>query len=632
MLRIHQTLVCAAVLAAAACPLLAADPSEFTVWSGGVPGRLYVPETYTPAESYALVIFYHGVGERGTNNTSQVNANIDQLLAECRRRQVFLYAPQSSDGLWSDGEIASVMAKVHEAESTYSIDLECIYVTGLSAGGLGVFNSLEVWGGEIAAGVGVCPLTYGDRARDAALVGKPIWLFHAANDPTVPVSYSRGTINGIRAQDGGKPAVVFPLDTNPTNPYYNTGSPFYSDGTTFYEENGLVYTEYDTGGHAIWERAYQEGWMYGWLFDQSLSGEALNHTPIPNAGPDAVLAWPATQIELHGTVIDDGQPEPPAITVTWSMHSGPGAVTFADPHALDTTAAFSTPGIYVLYLSASDGEKTGTDAIAITVQGLTIVMDNGDSGYAEFGGSWWHGTGGYLNDQAGATNLAAGYATYQFTGLTPGRFYVRTTWVQSGNRNAAVPYTVYDGTIAGTPLGTVHFNQQVAPTGYPYNGFLWPQLSGSFYTIAGSTLTVKIAVVSGAGYSMADGVMIERVCLLGDFNDDGTVTHGDYTIWADNFGRLLADVRAEQPGWFPLGSYAAGATAVTHGLYTTWADHFGETLSLTVGEASMPAVASGPDTKAQARAERRAARLRVRQLRRERIRAPSSSSPNNRRL
>ena len=83
--------------------------------------------------------------------------------------------------------------------------------------------------------------------------------------------------------------------------------------------------------------------------------------------------------------------------------------------------------------------------------------------------------------------------------------------------------------------------------------------------------------------------------LAGDFNGDGTVTHGDYTAWADNFGRSIATVRGEHAGWFPLGSYADGATSITQGLYTTWADHFGDTAgsSMIVGLPNSPAVSEG---------------------------------------
>ena len=60
-------------------PCVAADPSEFLVWSTPqLPGRLYVPSGYNPAQQYPLILFLHGFGERGTNNTAQVNGNIEK--------------------------------------------------------------------------------------------------------------------------------------------------------------------------------------------------------------------------------------------------------------------------------------------------------------------------------------------------------------------------------------------------------------------------------------------------------------------------------------------------------------------------------------------------------------------------
>jgi hypothetical protein len=39
--------------------------------------------------------------------------------------------------------------------------------------------------------------------------------------------------------------------------------------------------------------------------------------------------------------------------MNWSMVSGPGTVTFANPAALSTTATFSIPGTYVLRLTVT---------------------------------------------------------------------------------------------------------------------------------------------------------------------------------------------------------------------------------------------------------------------------------------
>jgi hypothetical protein len=68
-------------------------------------------------------------------------------------------------------------------------------------------------------------------------------------------------------------------------------------------------------------------------------------------------------------VSDDGLPNPPAtVTTVWSTVSGPGSVTFGDAAKVDTTAAFSAAGTYVLRLTADDGALTGSDEVKVVVQ------------------------------------------------------------------------------------------------------------------------------------------------------------------------------------------------------------------------------------------------------------------------
>lgn len=92
-----------------------------------------------------------------------------------------------------------------------------------------------------------------------------------------------------------------------------------------------------------------------------------NTAPLVNAGLDQTTLL-SGDAPLDGTVSDDGQPNPPgALTTTWGMVSGPGSVTFQDASAVDTRAAFTTAGTYVLSLAASDGELSTTDQVQITV-------------------------------------------------------------------------------------------------------------------------------------------------------------------------------------------------------------------------------------------------------------------------
>jgi DUF1680 family protein len=61
-------------------------------------------------------------------------------------------------------------------------------------------------------------------------------------------------------------------------------------------------------------------------------------------------------------------PAPLPVTTTWSQLSGPGTVTFADPRAAVTTATFSTPGAYVLQVTADNGQTKASSTLAVQVE------------------------------------------------------------------------------------------------------------------------------------------------------------------------------------------------------------------------------------------------------------------------
>ncbi|MBI1972983.1 PKD domain-containing protein [Candidatus Woesearchaeota archaeon] len=101
------------------------------------------------------------------------------------------------------------------------------------------------------------------------------------------------------------------------------------------------------------------------VFTLRLSG---NKPPQVNAGPDQTITLPTNQINLDGTVTDDGLPNPPGtVTTQWTNESGPGLVTFADGRAVDTIATFSQPGVYILRLTADDSALQAFDDVTIMV-------------------------------------------------------------------------------------------------------------------------------------------------------------------------------------------------------------------------------------------------------------------------
>ncbi|MFK7904077.1 MAG: LamG-like jellyroll fold domain-containing protein, partial [Chitinophagales bacterium] len=91
-----------------------------------------------------------------------------------------------------------------------------------------------------------------------------------------------------------------------------------------------------------------------------------NASPIVEAGENQVLILPNNEADL-AAMASDPDNSPSALTHTWSKVSGAGTVTFGDANSLTTAATFSQEGIYVLRLTASDGDETITDDLEVLV-------------------------------------------------------------------------------------------------------------------------------------------------------------------------------------------------------------------------------------------------------------------------
>lgn len=96
-----------------------------------------------------------------------------------------------------------------------------------------------------------------------------------------------------------------------------------------------------------------------------------NAAPQVSAGQDQTVTLPSAA-SLAGVVSDDGLPAGNTLTIGWSVVSGPGKVTFANPSSAETTASFSMAGSYVLRLTASDGQKSASDELTVTVVAETV--------------------------------------------------------------------------------------------------------------------------------------------------------------------------------------------------------------------------------------------------------------------
>jgi poly(3-hydroxybutyrate) depolymerase/lysophospholipase L1-like esterase len=250
-------------------------------YSHSMPYRLFVPANYNAGQSYPLVLFLHGAGERGTDNNAQLTANQGATVwAEPyyqTNHPCFVLAPQCPaneqwvDTPWGNGsyslssvpisdEMQMVQDIITTVQGQYNIDSGRIYSVGLSMGGYGTWDINMRNPQLFAAAVPICGA--GDPSKANLIMNKPIWAFHGDSDPTVPVAGSRDMITALR-NAGGSPN----------------------------------YTEYPGVGHDNWVQTFCNISMIDWVFTIGKGGDkctggtiSVSNTSSP-AGEDMTKAF-----------------------------------------------------------------------------------------------------------------------------------------------------------------------------------------------------------------------------------------------------------------------------------------------------------------------------------------------------
>ena len=162
---------------------------------------LSLPEGYDAAvtKRWPLILFLHGAGERGTNLWLVAKHGPPKI--DLAKKEFIIVSPLCPAGkIWSNDLL---LALLDDIEARYLVDTKRVYLTGLSMGGFGTWSLGLSHPEKFAAIAPICgggeiitPLL-ADKAKLASL---PVWAFHGAKDPIVPLAESEHMVNHLKKQ------------------------------------------------------------------------------------------------------------------------------------------------------------------------------------------------------------------------------------------------------------------------------------------------------------------------------------------------------------------------------------------------------------------------------------------------
>lgn len=194
----------------------AKDPQEARTFSKrivkNVKGNylLYLPEGYEKdtKKRWPLVMFLHGIGERGDDVSRVKSIGPPAMVAEGKQFPFIMVSPQCPPDSWWGSETDVLTALLDEIEAKYRVDKNRVYLTGLSMGGYGTWALAAAQPKRFAAIAPICG--GGDPKRAYLIKDIPMWVFHGDKDSVVPLAQSQDMVNAVKAA-GGKPKfTVYP--------------------------------------------------------------------------------------------------------------------------------------------------------------------------------------------------------------------------------------------------------------------------------------------------------------------------------------------------------------------------------------------------------------------------------------
>jgi dienelactone hydrolase len=360
-----------------------------------------LPPGYDPngTTRYPLLVFLEGQSQFGNGSTSELQSLYglnEGMLPDIVRKgglpnqtyQFIILIPQARRQIQTGRALAEQMASPSEvndiinyALQNYKVDVNRVYLSGLSLGGGSTWNyagqSVE-YANRLAA---IVPFSGASSVNDnisrddnIAQANLPVWTFVNGPHPS--------------ALD---PNSGQPLDQDST--YRRLAQEYINAINTHAHSSDALITIYPTGDHNSWETPLEGGNtlvggntggtgnpsnIYTWMLSKSRSLTQPVFATI-NAGGDQVLNLPdgsmmagSNSISFTGATVtlngsETAAPGRTIVSRLWVRVNGNGGM-ITSPNSLSTTVTDLKPGDYTYQLRATDDQGlTSVDNVYITV-------------------------------------------------------------------------------------------------------------------------------------------------------------------------------------------------------------------------------------------------------------------------
>ena len=196
---------------------------------------LSYPEDYDKQKNCPLMIFLHGMGERGSDLNRVAFHGPPKKVKKGNKTPFIIVSPQCPKTEW--WRPAKLSKMLDHILATSKADPQRVYLTGLSMGGYGTWAWAAKEPKRFAAAIPICG---GGRTKTAKqLVNLPIWVFHGDKDNTVKLAKSQAMVDAIKQAGGMK----------------------------------VKLTIYPGVGHNSWNKTYNNPEIYKWLLKHSKSAK-----------------------------------------------------------------------------------------------------------------------------------------------------------------------------------------------------------------------------------------------------------------------------------------------------------------------------------------------------------------------